>query len=174
VASCAASRWPRQLRAIGIDISKRQVGRLLIAGQDGFLDEARDVLRAGLESAAWITVDDTGARHKGVNGICTQIGNTTQSKSRLNFLELLRAGHTDYVVNAEALTYMRGRTLSSSIITLLAEHQDKQFPDAAAWRMHLDRLGITALKVTPDPVCIATEGGPCGAASKPMALCPTP
>ena len=38
--------------------------RLLIAGQDGFLDEARDVLRAGLASAAWITVDDTGARHQ--------------------------------------------------------------------------------------------------------------
>ena len=33
-----------QLRAIGIDISKRQVVRLLIAGQDGFCDEARDVV----------------------------------------------------------------------------------------------------------------------------------
>ena len=52
------------LRALGIVISKRQVVRLLIEGQDGFLDEARDVLRAGLASAAWITVDDTGARHK--------------------------------------------------------------------------------------------------------------
>ena len=42
--------------------------RLLIAGQHEFLGEARDVLRAGLETASWITVDDTGARHKGVNG----------------------------------------------------------------------------------------------------------
>src|SRR5271169_4573467 len=49
--------------------------RLLINGQDGFRDEARDVLRAGLLSAAWITVDDTGARHKAANGFCTQIGN---------------------------------------------------------------------------------------------------
>ena len=77
---------------------------------------ARDVLRAGLAQAAWITVDDTGARHKAANGICTQIGNdhfawfgTTASKSRLNFLELLRAGHPDYVINAEALAYMRER-----------------------------------------------------------------
>jgi hypothetical protein len=84
------------LRSLGIFISKRQVGRLLIGGQDGFLAEARDVLRAGLVSAAWITVDDTGARHKAVNGFCTQIGNahfawfgTTSSKSRLNFLALL-------------------------------------------------------------------------------------
>ena len=104
------------LLAVGIFISKRQLVRLLIAGQDDFLDEARDVLRAGLASAAWITVDDTGARHKATNGFCTQIGNphfawfgTTGSKSRGNFLDLLRAGHDDYVINAEALAYMRQR-----------------------------------------------------------------
>src|SRR5437660_4350086 len=85
------------VRAFGIVISKRQLVRLLIAGQDGFLDEARDVLRAGLSSAPWITVDDTGARHKAANGFCTQIGNehfawfgTTDSKNRRNFLQLLR------------------------------------------------------------------------------------
>ena len=158
-------RLVAQLRAIGIDISKRQVVRLLTAGQDSFRDEIRDVLRAGLAGAAWITVDDTGARHKGANGTCTQIGNehfawfgTTQSKSRLNFLDLLRAGYTDYVINAEALSYMRGRALASPVIRLLAEHPDKQFADAATWMAHLDRLGITTLKVTPDPACIATEG----------------
>ena len=36
------------LQALGIVISKRQLMRLLIADQDGFLEEARDVLRAGL------------------------------------------------------------------------------------------------------------------------------
>ena len=46
-----------QLRAFGIVISKRQLVRLLIAGQDGFLAENREVLRAGLSSAAWVTVD---------------------------------------------------------------------------------------------------------------------
>jgi hypothetical protein len=56
------------LRAFGILISKRQLERLLIASQNDFLDEARDVLRAGLSSAAWITVDDTGARRKAANG----------------------------------------------------------------------------------------------------------
>ena len=43
-------------------ISKRQLVRLLIDDQDAFLDEARDVLSAGLDAAAWVTVDDTGAR----------------------------------------------------------------------------------------------------------------
>jgi len=153
------------LQAIGISISKRQLMRLLIDGQDEFLAEARDVLRAGLETASWITVDDTGARHKGANGVCTQIGNdsfawfgTTGSKARLNFLDLLRAGHTDYVVNDAALAYMREHALSGSVIARLAEHPDKQFADPAAWQAHLERLGITALTVTPNPVQIATEG----------------
>ena len=153
------------LQAIGVDISKRQLMRLLIAGQDEFLAEARDVLRAGLETASWITVDDTGARHKGANGFCTQVGNddfawfaTTGSKSRLNFLDLLRAGHTDYVVNDAALAYMREHALAGPTIARLADHPDKQFADPAAWQAHLERLGITVLTVTPNPVQIATEG----------------
>jgi Transposase IS66 family len=153
------------LRALGIVISKRQIVRLLIAGQDGFLSEARDVLRAGLSSAAWITVDDTGARHKAANGFCTQIGNaqfawfgTSDSKSRSNFLDLLRAGHGDYVINAEALAYMRQRALAGPVIARLAEHPNQVFTDQAAWTAHLDRLGIMAIKVNPDPVMVATEG----------------
>ena len=84
--------------------------RLLNEGQSTFLDEARDVLRAGLAAASWISVDDPGARHQHRNVVCTQLGNehfaafaTTTSKSRLNFLEVLRAGFADYVLNAEAL-----------------------------------------------------------------------
>ena len=154
-----------QLRAFGIVISKRQLVRLLIAGQDGFLAENREVLRAGLSSAAWVTVDDTGARHKAANGFCTQVGNahfawfgTTASKSRLNFLHLLRAGHSDYVINTEALDYMRQRALSSPVIARLAEHPQRFFTSQVAWTAHLDRLGISALEVNPDPVMVATEG----------------
>jgi Transposase IS66 family len=153
------------LRSLGIFISKRQVVRLLIEGQEGFLTEARDVLRAGLSSAAWITADDTGARHKASNGFCTQIGNahfawfgTTGSKSRLNFLELLRAGYDDYVINAEALAYMRDRALAAHVIARLVEHPDRCFASQNAWSAHLERLGISALKVNPDPVMVATEG----------------
>src|ERR1019366_3645214 len=48
------------LRGFGIFISNRQIVRLLIAGKQSFLDEARGVLRAGLHSAAWITVATPG------------------------------------------------------------------------------------------------------------------
>ncbi len=58
---------------LGIAISKRQVVRFLCADKDAFLAEATAVLRAGLATAAWITVDDTGARHKGRNGVCSLV-----------------------------------------------------------------------------------------------------
>src|SRR6478736_6073974 len=68
-----------------------------------------------------------GRGHKARNGFCTQIGNhrfawfgTTVSKSRRNFLELLRAGYDDYVINAEALVYMRSRNLAGPVIQRLA------------------------------------------------------
>jgi hypothetical protein len=99
---------------VGVSISKRQLVRLLNDNHEGFIAEAQDVLRAGLATSSWVTVDDTGARHAGKNGFCTQIGNewftwfrTRSSKSRVNFLDLLRAGHTDYVLNDAAYVYMR-------------------------------------------------------------------
>lgn len=53
---------------------------------------------------------------------------------------------------------MRERALAGPVINQLAAHRQKRFTDQAAWQMHLDRLGISALQVRPDPVCIATEG----------------
>ena len=66
--------WPSS-RDIGVAISKRQVMRLPNEDQARFTGEAGAVLRAGLETAAWVSVDDTGARHQARNGVCTQIGN---------------------------------------------------------------------------------------------------
>jgi hypothetical protein len=153
------------LNELGLVISKRQVLRLLRGDVTAFADEANAVLRAGLESAYWITVDDTGARHRGKNGVTTQIGDnrftffaTTFSKSRTNFLELLRAGYQDYVINAEALAYMRQHNLSGLVINELDGHPQKIFADKAAWSQHLDLLGISKLEVHPDPVKIATQG----------------
>ena len=160
------------LDGLGLIISKRQLVRLLIKSQDAFLGEARDVLRTGLDAASWITVDDTGARHKAKNGVCTHIGNdnfaafiTTGSKSRLNFLELLNAGATMHLINDAAIAYMREHNLSGKVIALLSGHATTRFADRATWTAHLETLGITRLEVHPDPVRIATEGALWGSIS---------
>ena len=158
-------RLVAQLHDLGIAISKRQVVRLLTDPQAGFLSEAQDVRRAGLETARWITVDDTGARHAGRNAVCTQIGNdhftwfaTTGSKSRLNFLDLLRAGYGDYVINDAAVAYMHRHNLAASVIAKLARHHTRRLDDEAAWQAHLAGLGLTVSRVRAEAVKIATEG----------------
>ncbi|MGA8771701.1 MAG: transposase [Rhodomicrobium sp.] len=152
-----------QLTGLGIAISKRQIVRLLTSKQDAFLKENIEVLRAGLLSASWLTADDTGARHKARNGFCTHIGNdrfaffaTTGSKSRLNFLDLLRAGRDDYVINDAALAYMREHKLPQATIARFGD-AEQRFAGRAAFMAHLKKLGLTDLTVRPDPVQIATE-----------------
>ncbi len=99
-----------QLREWGIDISAGQINELLIADHDAFHAEKDALLQAGLAGSDYVSVDDSGARHQGRNGYVTQIGNdlfawfsSTESKSRVNFLELLRGGHQDYVLTEAAL-----------------------------------------------------------------------
>jgi len=152
------------LAELGIDISKRQIVRLLSAKQEVFLKENMEVLREGLSSASWITVDDTGARHKAKNGFCTHIGNdrfaffaTTASKTRLNFLELLRAGRDEHVINQAALDYMREHKLPKATVALFTG-AEQSFAGRDAFMAYLEKLGLTGLEIHPDPVRIATEG----------------
>ncbi len=149
----------QQLREWGVEISSGQLNNLLVEGQTVFHKEKAEVLEMGLKVSGHIHVDDTGARHKGKNGYCTHIGNelfawfeSTQSKSRENFLNLLRAGHKDYVVNAGALEYMARNKLPKYKLELLEE--GKSFPDKQAWKDYLKKVGITG----PRHVQIATEG----------------
>ena len=107
------------LNGMGVKISKRQVVRLLTAKLETFRAEDEAVLKAGL-GGAYVTVDDTGARHAGKSGYTTQIGSGTftlfrtgPSKSRQAFLSRLCGGTALYVINDAALGYMKDRRLPS-------------------------------------------------------------
>lgn len=158
------------LTSMGMAISKRQVVRLLSKGLEGLIAEDQAVLRAGLETAPWIAVDDTAHRHAGQDGFVTQIGDdrfgvfrSGPCKSRQAFLALLRAGHEDFVINEAALDYMRGRKLAGPLIAALADHPTRHFADEAAWQAHLQALGAPWTQIEPDPVAVATEGALWGA-----------
>ncbi len=149
-----------QLHQLGIDISAGELSRILTEGKDAFHQEKAELLPAALAVSTYVQVDDTGARHKGHNGFCTQIGNelfaffaSTDSKSRLNFLEILRQPHTDYRINQTAVAYWRRQKLPKAVVDLL-RRGPRTFADSAAWEERLRALGITR----PRHVRIATEG----------------
>ncbi len=150
-----------ELLDFGVDISSGQVSRILTEQKDTFHLEKDGVLSAGLEVSDYINVDDTGARHAGKNGYCTHIGNeffawfkSTGSKSRINFLQLLRKGHGDYVINADALSYIQRQSFPQPLLAQLAETSDKHLATEADWKWHLEQLGIRKKR----HVRIATEG----------------
>lgn len=150
-----------QLHEWGIDISSGQIDAILQNGKASFHAEKDALLAAGLALSSYVTVDDTGARHQGNNGYVTHIGNqhfawfqSSTSKSRVNFLELLRAGQTDYRINTDALAYMKKQGLSAVFLDALRSHALADFADRSAWHGHMDALGMTA----PRYRRIATEG----------------
>ncbi|WP_454740311.1 IS66 family transposase [Cupriavidus necator] len=128
--------------------------------KERFHDEKDGLLSTGLALSAYVTVDDTGTRHQGRNGYVTHIGNehfacfkSTNSKSRINFLELLAAGH-GYQINDEAIAYMKERELPQAFLDVLRQHERASFADQSAWLSHLDSLGMDVARHR----TIATEG----------------
>ncbi len=150
-----------QLHEWGVDISSGQINEILTTGHDALHREKEDLLKVGLVVSGYVTVDDSGARHKGKNGYVTHIGNdyfswfsSTDSKSRINFLELLRAGETDYRLTEEAFNYMKQQKLAHKSLIALQDHADACFTNREQWNALLEKLSIT----TPRHQRIATEG----------------
>ncbi len=139
-----------QLREWGIELSRGQINQILLQGKDAFDAEKYAVLQAGLATSLCVTVEDSGARHQGKNGFLTHIGNdlfgwfqSVGSNSRINFLELLRAGKTDYCLSEPALLYMKKQQLPEKPLKLLFELKGETFADKESWQTLLDRLLIT-------------------------------
>jgi hypothetical protein len=149
------------LANLGVDISTGQVNRILQEGHAAFHAEKDQVLTAGLSVSAYVQADDTAARHQGRNGYCTHIGNdyfawfaSTESKSRINFLQLLRGGAQDYVLNEDAWAWMQRQQLAQEVVQRLQQSAPATWADERTWRGHLDALGITDERHRQ----IATEG----------------
>jgi len=149
-----------ELEELGIAISAGQLNRILTEGKDSFHQEKEALLPVGLEVSSYVGVDDTGARHQGKNGYCTVIGNdcfayfaSTASKSRLNFLEILRGPHSDYVINDVTVGYLEQQRLSKPLVRKLCTGP-QEFADEAAWQARLAEVGITGER----RVRLATEG----------------
>lgn len=150
-----------QLREWGIVISSGQLNRLLCERKERFHDEKDALLVTGLTESGYVTVDDSGARHKGKNGYVTHIGNdffawfsSTESKSRANFLSLLHGGKSCYLLSEEAFSYMHEHKLPQAQLAKLKDLSITDFSCEASWTKQLESLDIKGKR----HIKIATEG----------------
>jgi len=96
------------LEAIGIEVFKRQVVRLLIGRQGRFLGEAREVCARVWPVPPGSRSTTPGRATRRRTGSARILATTAlpgsarpARRAGFNFLELLRAGHGDYAINAE-------------------------------------------------------------------------
>jgi len=149
-----------QLWEYGIDISAGQLHRILTENKEHFHQEKDAMLAEGLTASSYIGTDDTGARHQGKNGYCTVIGNdlfayfeSTDNKSRVNFLQVLQGRQRDYAINDATLAYWERQKLAAALVGQLTQGP-AAFVGEQAWQARLTELAITDQR----HVRIATEG----------------
>lgn len=136
-----------QLRELGILISSGQLHNLLVDGHELFHKEKEDILRAGLATSAYIQTDDTGNRHNAQNGFTTVVCNnlftvfdSTESKSRVNFLKVLLGESIHYHIGVGSLEYLKRYNLPNFQIEKLKI--GSSFLTEEQWQGHLKRIGI--------------------------------
>jgi len=143
-----------ELLDLGIDISTGQIDRLLTEGHEQFHEEKDALLPAAREVSSYFQADDTGARHLGKTAYTTVIANplfasftTTESKSRVNFLKLLRAPHEEYVWGEDALIYVESQAEKLSLelrarLAFVARRGTRIISGDKAWERQLTAWGI--------------------------------
>ncbi len=162
------SRLLEELRDFGVDISAGQVNHILTEQHEAFHAEKDALLPTALQTFTTLCVDDSGAPHQGQYGSCLCISNefftsfhSSDSKERSKFLDVLRCGHLDYVLNEHAWAYLTEQGLPAKVLRLLPAEEEpagdgaeptvvhfleQTFADALAWNQYLDRLGIDNAK----------------------------
>lgn len=143
------------LHDYGVDISSGQINSILNDGNAPFHDEKEALLSVGKELSEELRTDDTGARHKFKNGFSTCINSdlftyfkTTGTKSRINFLQILRGNDTRYCINTATLDYLKqvGSSNMKYYETLRQSYEDGAciFYDESILNVYLQNHGIKA------------------------------
>ena len=140
-----------QLKEIGVRISAGQLSNILIQNKEFFHNEKDELLSAGITATGQVKVDDTGARHKGQNGYSTIIGNdfftsivSTESKSRVNFFQILHGSNPGYIINDDTIDYIETLQPSSWLVSYLLLHSNNQYMNQVEWKKFLLEINITA------------------------------
>ena len=158
-------RIVEELHEWGVEISAGQVNALLTEQHAAFHTEKDALLPTALQVFTALSVDDSGAPHQGHYGSCLCLANefftsfhSSDTKERSKFLDVLRCGHVDYVLNEHSGAYLKSQGLPAKIWRLLGAEApagageatppllEQTFAEASVWNAYLDRLGIDQAK----------------------------
>ncbi|MEI6154675.1 MAG: transposase [Deltaproteobacteria bacterium] len=142
-----------ELHEYGVDISVGQIDIILTRNKEVFHEEAKEILLTGLKISPEIRTDDTSAPHKGESGYCNCINTdyftyfkSSNTKSRINFLEILSGDYLLYVLNKETISELRSDNLGKKYLSALENQPEQTFKDTTQWDTFLFDKGIVTDK----------------------------
>lgn len=142
------------LTGLGIDMSTGQVNNILLNEGDGYAAVSEKILKAGLETAPYSRVDDTGEKHQHKSSYCTHIGGqyfayytTSLSKSRENFLKILLQGKEGYHINEAMVWHLFQCGVNDDILNLFEGYMGRSYQSKKGMHRLLNDLGIEAKKL---------------------------
>jgi len=153
------------LSNIGVDISDGSINNLLIKKQDVFHQEKEELLQVGKLLSPELRTDDTGAKHDYENYFTNCINTdfftyfqTSKTKSRINFLEILCQNHNVYTLNQSSLDYYELTACPPRALSLFKNLYAKKNTYLFKDKLSLTKY-LTAHKITGSTtVRILTEG----------------
>jgi len=142
------------LADFGVDISTGMINNILVENKEVFHEEKLSLLKKAIELKEELRTDDTGARHEFKNGYCNCINSdlftyfsTSHSKSRVNFLKILRLEREDYDLNEAALDYAKGEGLGAKYYDVLENsyrNGERHFENNQALMTYFETHNFTA------------------------------
>jgi regulator of replication initiation timing len=137
-----------------IFISGASISRILTKDMEVFHQEKKDIYRAGLESARYQQIDDTGARVNGKNYhthvVCNEFYTayfTREHKDRLTIIDILRNSQDRrFCFNEEAMSLLKQLKVPKKIMrvvstTFTKDHEYTQAEVEALIKEHLPKIG---------------------------------
>lgn len=161
----------RELEDRGLSISSGMINNIALGIADVCAEEYQEVARAGIATAEELRVDDTGAYHKGKSWASLVIQNdnftyfkTSNSKSRMSFLDALRAYRPDFVINDLAIEYVKQFNPKPEILHKLQGIKNIIAANEGEWKELLQKADISTYNTGFEPLKRINEAALYGSA----------
>lgn len=139
----------KDLISHGISISEGTIDAILVEATTKLEPEHDEILEVAKQVSRTIGTDDTEGKHNGSRHFHTVIQNDlftyiqgSPTKSRKNFLHMLQGKTKCYLINENAIAYLKKCSVHEPMIAKIEVHLGKECATEAEWHQFLESIEI--------------------------------
>ena len=160
----------KELVSRGISISEGTINAILTDATAKLEPEYDGILEAAKQVSTEVRTDDTEGRHNGVRHFHTVLQNdlftiiqSSQSKSRKSLLQIMRGKMENYVLNEDAIAYIKRCGVREEFVTKIETYIGTECATKDEWTQFLETIGINACTTGKNNLITLDQAGIFGA-----------